>query len=157
MILEFVLKNSGDQEDAQDLFQDSLVVVFEKVRSDDLALTCKFKTYLYAVCRNKWLMALRRNKNSPMVTDTQLMEERSPVTTEDLSEHEKFELYRQHFKLLSEDCRSLLTYFLKGHSLREIGTMMGFTEKYAKKRKFLCQKKLITSIEQDPLFNELKS
>lgn len=92
-----------------------------------------------------------------MVTDTQLLEEKSPVTTADLSDHEQFELYRQHFKLLSEDCKKLLTYFFQGHSLREIGTIMGFTEKYTKKRKFLCQKKLITSIEQDPVFNELKS
>ncbi|GJM30128.1 MAG: hypothetical protein DHS20C17_27630 [Cyclobacteriaceae bacterium] len=157
MIKELILKNSGSEEDASDIFQESLVVIFEKLKTDELKLTSKFKTYLYAISRNKWLMVLRKQRTKPkMVVDTQLLEENHPVYMDDLTKHEQYQLYRQHFKRLSDDCRELLSYFLKGHSLREIGELMGFSEKYAKKRKFMCQKKLISSIETDPVFNELK-
>ena len=47
--------------------------------------------------------------------------------------------------------------FLKGHMLKEIASEMGFTEMYAKKRKFLCQKELITTIENDVIFKELNN
>ena len=158
MIREFILKNSGTEEDARDIFQESLVVIFEKLKSDRIRLTCKFKTYLYAICRNKWLMELRKQRNSPkMVVDTQLLEKNQIVTEEDMAKHQQYQLYRIHFKKLSDDCKKLLSSFLKGFSLREIGELMGFTEQYAKKRKFLCQKKLIASIEADPMYKELKA
>lgn len=157
MIHEFILKNSGTEEDARDIFQESLVVIFEKLKAGPIELTSKFKTYLYAICRNKWLMVLRRRRTGPkLVVDTQLLEENQPVSVDDLAKHEQYQLYRMHFKKLSADCRKLLTSFFQGISLREIGEMMGFSEMYAKKRKFLCQKELISSIEADPMFRELK-
>ena len=158
MIREFIIKNSGTEEDARDIFQESLVVIFEKLKTDDVKLSSRFTTYFYAICRNKWLMVLRRNRTGPkMVVDTQLVEENHPVTSSELGKHEQYQLYRQHFKSLSDDCKKLLNYFFSGHSLREIGEIMGFTEMYTKKRKFVCQKKLITAIETDPLFKELKT
>ena len=76
MILDFTRKNSGSEEDARDLFQEGLVVIFEKVSSGDLKLSSAFRTYFYAVCRNKWLMVLRRKRTGPqMVVDTEQLNE----------------------------------------------------------------------------------
>ena len=158
MIREFILKNSGTEEDARDIFQESLVVIFEKLKSDEVKLSSKFKTYFYAICRNKWLMVLRKRRTGPkMVVDTQLVESNHPVSTEELAKHEQYKLFRTHFKSLSDDCKKLLDFFFTGHSLREIGGFMGFSEMYAKKRKFICQKRLIAAIESDPLFKELRT
>ncbi len=157
MILDFTKKNSGNEDDARDLFQEGLVVVFEKAINENLELSSSFRTYFYAVCRNKWLMVLRKRRGGPqMVVDTQQVADRVPEAAKDWQKHEQFEVYRKHFKQLSEDCQRVLNLFLKGHSLREIGEVMGFTEKYAKKRKFTCQKQLIVAIEQDTLYHELK-
>ena len=157
MILDFTKKNSGNVDDARDLFQEGLVVVFEKVTGDKLTLSSSFKTYFYAICRNKWLMILRKRRSGPqMVVDTEQVAERVPDALQDWQRHEQFEVYRKHFKQLNEDCRKVLGMFLKGHSLREIAAEMGFTEMYAKKRKFTCQKNLITAIEQDVNYQELK-
>ena len=90
-----------------------------------------------------------------MVSDSERFVESLPDTQKDWRKHEQFEIYRKHFKQLSKDCQKVLSMFLRGHLLREIAGEMGFTEKYAKKRKYLCQQHLITAIEQDALYEEL--
>ena len=157
MILDFTRKNSGNEDDARDLFQEGLVVIFEKVTSDQLRLSSAFRTYLYAVCRNKWLMVLRRKRTGPqMIVDTEQLNQEIPEAPQDCLRQEQFEVYRKHFEQLSSDCQKVLKMFFKGHSLKEIAQEMGFTEAYAKKRKFTCQKHLILSIEEDSLYQELK-
>ena len=141
MIQVFSRKNTGTDDEASDLFQEALIVIFEKINSDDFTLSSSFKTYLYAICRNKWLMILRKRRTGPqIVRDTEGMIENLPDTKRDWQKHEQFEIYRKHFKQLSKDCQKVLNMFLKGHMLKEIASEMGFTEMYAKKRKFLCQK-----------------
>ncbi|MGI9543014.1 MAG: RNA polymerase sigma factor [Cyclobacteriaceae bacterium] len=156
MIVDFVLKNSGSRDDAQDLFQEGLVVVFEKTHQEELELRSTFKTYFYAICRNKWLMVLRKKRSGPqMVVDTENFEVPADDTEKHWQVHEQYQVMQAHFKKLGEDCQKVLKRFLQGNSLREIAAEMGFTEKYAKKRKFICQKKLIESIEKDVLYKEL--
>ena len=156
MIRNFVLKNSGTNDDARDLFQEGLIVLFENTHQEDLKLKSSFRTYFYAVCRNKWLMVLRKRKNSPqMVVDTENM--KLPVDDDQAQWllHERYQLMRAHFKKLGDDCQRILKLFLEGNPLKEIAKLMGFSEKYAKKRKFVCQQRLIESIEKDAMYNEL--
>lgn len=156
MIVDFVLKNSGSRDDAQDLFQEGLVVIFEKTHQEELELKSTFKTYLYAICRNKWLMILRKNRSGPkMVVDTENYQVAEDDTEKQWRVHEQYKVMQAHFKKLGEDCQKVLRLFLEGTSLREIASAMGFTEKYAKKRKFICQRQLIESIEKDVLYSEL--
>src|SRR5919112_4606421 len=58
MVSHFVLQNSGSEDDAQDVYQEGVVVFYEKVRDGSLELSCQIKTYLYAVCRRLWLKRL---------------------------------------------------------------------------------------------------
>ena len=58
MVSHFVLQNSGTEADAQDVYQEGVMVFYEKVRDNSLELNCQIKTYLYAVCRRIWLKRL---------------------------------------------------------------------------------------------------
>ena len=60
MIRNLVMKNSGSESDAEDVFQDALVVLFKKFNHSKFNLTVKFKTYFYSVCRNIWLTELKK-------------------------------------------------------------------------------------------------
>ena len=71
--------------------------------------------------------------------------------------NEKKELMRLHFGQLGADCQEVLRRFFDGDSLRQIAEVMNFTEAYAKKRKFICQQKLIAAISADPIYNELSA
>lgn len=61
-ILSFVRQNNGNDDDAKDIFQESVIALLQKVRQPGFVLTSSLKTYLYTVARNLWLKRLRDNK-----------------------------------------------------------------------------------------------
>ena len=60
-IRDYVTNNSGSKVDSQDIFQDGVVVLLEKVKTPGFEFTCKVGTYLYSCCRNLWLKKLRKS------------------------------------------------------------------------------------------------
>lgn len=152
-----ITTNSGTETDAEDVFQDALVVLFKKIAREDLILTSSFKTFLYSICRNLWLQRLDRrvfsNEFLEMEDLSELQENLYLEQPEE--EHDKYRLFQQHFLRLSDDCQKVLQLFLGKTSLKEIAEIMGFkTEKYAKTRKFMCKEKLKNSIINDPNFKK---
>ncbi|NTW26125.1 MAG: sigma-70 family RNA polymerase sigma factor [Lentimicrobium sp.] len=149
-----VIKNSGNEEDAEDIFQDGLIVIFKKIKENQLELTSSFRTYLYSVCRNLWLQKLSRRKQfSREFSDIETFVELPDKVMEEIydDEVEKYRLYQQHFLTLNDDCQKVLLLFMKKLSLREIAVEMGYkTEKYAKTRKYLCKEELKKRIINDP-------
>jgi len=59
-IAHYVQTHGGSVEDAQDIFQEGLLVLWEK-ENTGLVLTASEKTFLYAVCKNLWLKRKRRS------------------------------------------------------------------------------------------------
>lgn len=155
-----ITTNSGTENDAEDVFQDALVVLYRKIARENLVLTSSFKTFLYSICRNLWLQKLdRRVFSSEFLEMEDLSELEDNILLEQADEEqEKYRLFQQHFLKLSQDCQKVLRLFLKKTSLREIAEIMGFkTEKYAKTRKFMCKEKLKNSIINDPFFKKYLS
>lgn len=155
-----ITTNSGTETDAEDVFQDALVVLYRKIAKENLLLTSSFKTFLYSICRNLWLQRLdRRVFSNEFLEMEDLSELHDSLHFEQPEEEqEKYRLFQQHFLLLSPDCQKVLKLFMGKTSLKEIAEIMGFkTEKYAKTRKFMCKEKLKNSIINDPFFKKYLS
>lgn len=60
MVENFVLKNSGNRDDARDVFQETILVLLDKVPTEDFELTSSLKTYLFSISSNLWLKRLRQ-------------------------------------------------------------------------------------------------
>jgi RNA polymerase sigma factor (sigma-70 family) len=154
LIKYLVNENSGADEDAEDIFQDGLIIIYKKITDNQLTLTSSFKTYMYSVCRNLWLQKL--NKRKVVMEKISDVEEYIDLPDDIMNEisNEEIELHRLvqlHFLSLNEDCQKVLRLFMKDVSLREIGNIMGFkTEKYAKTRKYMCKEELKRRIANDP-------
>ena len=150
----FIVKNSGTVEDAQDIYQDAILVVYQKIENDNLTLTCSFKTYLYSVCRLLWLKQLEKRKlNNMLAEEAGLYIELQEDLFSIYESNERYKLYQDHFKKLSFSCQKVLELFLAKIPLKEIAGILGFkSELYAKKRKFQCKEKLIQSIKNDPRY-----
>lgn len=58
----YIVQNSGTFEDAEDVFQEAVIVLLQKIRQSDFVLSSSLKTYLYAISKNLWLKRLRDNK-----------------------------------------------------------------------------------------------
>lgn len=151
-IRNMIVNNSGTNDDAEDIFQDALVITYKNLVYREVVLSSTIKTYVYAICRNLWLQKItkagkNRERNNEMKYETNIIAEEE----NNMQESGKYELYRKHFRLLSEDCRKILTMFLKKIPLKDIAATMNHKSvDYTKTRKYLCKKALKKGIFNDP-------
>jgi RNA polymerase sigma factor (sigma-70 family) len=148
-----IITNSGNEIDAEDVFQDAMVIIYRKIIEGKMILTSSFKTFLYSICRNLWLQRLDRKLFSYEFMENENLTDMQDSVSYEMREveNEKYRLFQQHFLRLSEDCKKILRLFMNKVPLREIAEIMGFkTEKYAKTRKFMCKEKLKNAIISDP-------
>ncbi len=156
-ILHLVQTNKGSREDAHDVFQEGIMLMYQKSKKSDFQLTSSFSTYFYAVCRNIWSNKSRKKSNSEVTFDNKMLSIIEGLSTTDIEENEEYALYRKKFLELGEDCQKVLDLFLHKTGMKEIMKQMGYgSVSYAKKRKFLCKQKLVQLIKKDPKFKELR-
>ena len=58
MVLQLIINNNGNEDDAKDIYQEAIIVLYNKVKGGDFELSSKLKTYIYSVCRRLWLKRL---------------------------------------------------------------------------------------------------
>ena len=150
MVLRFVTSNSGSEDEAKDIYQEALIVLYEKVRSGSFELQCQLKTYVYSVSRRLWLKQLT-HKSRFMVSDTETPATDSAAVgqmSNDLTDHEErdrqFDLMADSLNRLGEPCRTLLEDFYIRHlSMQDITEKFGYTNAdNAKTQKYKCLMRL---------------
>ena len=141
MVQAFILNNNGSYDDARDIFQESMIVLYENVRTDSFVLTCQIKTYVYSICRRLWLKRLQQM--SRFSGQVENLEETVPVE-EDLEMQEKrnadFAIMERAMGSLGEPCKSLLeAFYLQKKGMTEIAETFGYTNAdNAKNQKYKC-------------------
>jgi RNA polymerase sigma factor (sigma-70 family) len=154
LIKFLVTQNGGSDEDAEDIFQDGIIIIYNKINLNQFVLTSSFKTYMYSVCRNLWLQKLNKRKAIfDKLTDVEEYIDlpKAMLTEASVEEAELHRIIQIHFLSLNEDCQKVLRLFTKNIPLRDIASIMGFkTENYAKTRKYLCKEELKKRIADDP-------
>lgn len=145
MVQSLVVKNNGSIDDAKDIFQEAMIVLYEKASSDSFELNCQIKTYLYSVCRRLWLKRLRL-QNRFLVVDEP---ESEIVSVEDaVDEHERidfeYNLMERAIYSLGEPCKSLLeAFYMQKRNMQEIAASFGYTNSdNAKTQKYKCLMRL---------------
>ncbi len=155
-IEQLVVSNYGNKDEAADVFQESLIIVYDKIRSNNLTLTAYFDTYLYGVAKLVWRSLLRKKNNT---VPAELLKER--LVEEDdiqknLIQNEKHQLVWHYFQKLTTDCQKVIRLFLDGKSIREITQIMNYSsEQHTKNRRLRCKERLISLLLKDPKFKEL--
>ncbi len=158
-ILLYVKERGGSAEDAEDVFQDGMVVVYRQIKAGKLKLTSSFYTYLFAVCKRIWLKSQSKTYKSKTQLQAVSVNMETEAEIESIIERtEKNQFFREKFKLLGQDCQKVLDLFFAGTRMKEIARIMKYgSEGYAKKRKLNCRKKLFDLIREDPRFEEFKN
>ena len=65
-IRRFILKNGGTEDDTIDVFQEALIIFYQKAVQPEFKLTSKISTYVYSTCKYLWKDKLKsKNKFVP--------------------------------------------------------------------------------------------
>lgn len=141
MVQSLIINNNGTSEDARDIFQEAMIVLYERSRSADFELQCQLKTYLYSVCRRLWLKKLSQSQR--FIPQVNTIEETVQVE-EEIELHElknlEFQLMEKALMGLGEPCKSLLeAFYIQRKNMSEIAGSFGYTNPdNAKNQKYKC-------------------
>ncbi len=157
-VRHYVLKNEGNEDDAGDVFQDSLVALYELSQREKLESIQNLKAYFFRICRNIWLKKLKRSSIfSPMPEhETQAMNLEDMPVDHQLSKEQK-EILNELLDQLGDSCKQILLYYYY-HRMRmqEIMLRMEFgSEQVAKNKKSNCLKKLRALIKDNPYIRDI--
>lgn len=142
-MVSLVMKNSGSEDEARDIFQDALIVFWQKANDPSFQLTSKISTYLYSVCQNLWRKELDRKKR--------FEESDKEESTENTFEKEEMvQIVHDCINELGESCKEILTlYYFDGLSMEKIAEKMGLANSdTAKTKRYKCKKRLDSMIRE---------
>jgi len=144
-IAAYIIRNSGTTEDAQDVLQESLVILWERIRIGRFEYKAQLSTFIYATAKNLWSQRLRQKKHlSSAEIDPEAHQDQSPSVLDSLVATEQVELVRTALETIGEQCRKLLLLFhWEEQSMEEIAMRLGFANAdTAKAKKYQCKKAL---------------
>ena len=146
IVLKFILYNSGTSAAAQDVYQETIIVLFESVKKPGFELKCQLQTYIFSIAKRLWLKELKKNGKTFLFKES---EENNLVdVSEDLKEFDEKEavIEKMNNSLidLGEPCSELIKdFYINKLSMEEIAEKFGYTNAdNAKTQKYKCLQRL---------------
>ncbi|WP_037576426.1 RNA polymerase sigma factor [Sporocytophaga myxococcoides] len=105
-ILSFIKRNKGNEADAEDIFQEAVLVLLQKIRQPNFILTSGLKTYLFAIAKNLWLKQLRDKK---VISSNNIESWQNDVELpHEASEKSLDQKLSEWLKRITENCQKIL-------------------------------------------------
>jgi len=138
-IEKLVLSKGGKKSDAQDVFQEALIILNRNLEKSDFQLTASFYTYLYSVSRFVW----KDMQNKFSTKELHDLKDDEVSIFHHVLEEKKYRFAENAFRELGERCQQLLQlFYLKAIPFKTIAIKMQFkSEKIAKNQKYKCLQK----------------
>ncbi|SHM13670.1 RNA polymerase sigma factor, sigma-70 family [Chitinophaga jiangningensis] len=145
VVLRMILQHNGTEDDAKDVFQEAIIILYEKACKGDFTLTSRLKTFLYSVCRHLWLKKLQSNHGMyALPTELEEIIPAEEIVDDHEAKDEQFRIMEKAMDSLGQPCKTILEdYYLHKHSMQEIAEKFGYTSsENAKNQKYKCLMRL---------------
>lgn len=158
-IEKMVFKMNGSVDDAFDIFQDSVTILYEKAKADNLQLSCKLSTYLIAIAKHLWLKKLSKLKKQSFSVLHDNMEENIRID-DDIDQFLEFEnnvsKLTKCFEQIGDPCNGILkAFYIDNKSMQNIAIEFGYTNpENAKTQKYKCLNRLRKMFFNEPELKE---
>ncbi|KUJ63156.1 RNA polymerase subunit sigma-24 [Flavobacteriaceae bacterium CRH] len=159
-VVFYIKNNSGDQDQAQDIVQEIMILLFNQAKANTLQLTCPFDAYFFLLCKRKWLNELKKtsNKGVTINEDVGSINESGLELVEQTEQFdEKQQLFDAMFLKLGDKCQELLKLSFSIKSMEEVAEKLNVTYGYVRKKKSLCIGQLTQWIQENNNFKSLKN
>ncbi len=158
MVRNYILSHGGNEDDTRDVFQDGIMVIYEQRKNRGLSIKSSFSTYIFAICKNKWLNLSRDSskliyneiETLSYEMDKQGMGEQFMEAEELGYKEARSRIYQKHFESMSEECKKMLRMMAEGLSLKEIQLRFNYiSEGFTYKKRSICRSRISKLIKQD--------
>jgi RNA polymerase sigma factor (sigma-70 family) len=146
VVLKFIVNNSGSEEAAQDIYQETVIVLYENVQKQEFVLNCQLQTYIYSISKRLWLKQLKKNGKTFLFKEND--ENEVVDVTSDINDHTNRELeidkMNKSLQELGEPCATLIKdFYVHKLNMDEIAEKFGYTNgDNAKNQKYKCLQRL---------------
>ena len=139
-IATHITRNFGSTEDAEDIFQEAIIVLLQKIRQTDFVLASSLKTYLFAIAKNLWLKRLRDNKLIPIDNFEEYKDQSEIVKFELQKEPTKEEKVASWLTKITANCQRILkAIFFYKEPMGSLMQKMGWKNKHtAANQQYKC-------------------
>jgi RNA polymerase sigma factor (sigma-70 family) len=158
LVKNSIIKYRGSEKDAEDIFQNAVIVIYKGLRNNSLTLSVQFKTYLLSLCYKMWLRHYKREniisfENLAEIIKTEDFIDDNEFIEESTEQVESANLFQKHFSKLDKQCQILLRMYYYKVPMEEIIKYFGLkNSNQVKKKKYRCKKELLDNIKNDPSF-----
>jgi RNA polymerase sigma factor (sigma-70 family) len=159
-VVFYICANSGDEQKAQDVVQDVLILLFNQAKIQRLQLTCPFDAYFFLLCKRKWLNELKKTANKGVTIDdinTSIDESTTDMVVSTEVFDEKQVLFDTMFQRLGAKCQEIIKLSFTMKSMEEVAKKLNVTYGYVRKKKSLCVGQLTQWIQESHQFKSLKN
>ena len=150
----YIKQNSGNQEDSEDIFQDTVISFIQLVQNNRFRGDCSIGTFMYTLVRHAWLNELKKKKRARMREEKYDKEMvKSDVDASEFIVNR--EIKKQIVELiesLDENCKKiLLAFYYDNLSIQEILINLPYeNEQVVRNKKYKCLQKLQETLALKP-------
>ena len=157
-VINYIKKNSGDESQAKDVVQDSLITIYNQAKQKQLQLTCPFDAYFFLICKRKWLNQLNKTSFKKVTINEEIVsidDDAQEQAFETLLFEKKQQLFTDMFNNLGKACKELLSTSFKIKSLEAVAKKLNLSYAYVRKKKSLCIGQLTELVRESSQFKQL--
>jgi RNA polymerase sigma factor (sigma-70 family) len=160
-VAALIYNKGGNSEDVADIFQETVLTLVDKVKSNQFRGDSSIKTFMIAVARNLWLHELRtRGRRNQREVNYVSLNETEVDATERPFARANTDTMKSIFEGVGEVCTQILTgYYYDNLSMRELLKKFNYeNEQVLRNRKSKCMKKLKELLTTNiPLLEQFKT
>lgn len=142
MVFTYIKTHGGGEADAEDILQESIIVLWQNAVSDKFELASKIGTYVMGIAKNKWRTELRKRKRlaGDEAMDSYAVDDNSAI--EQVLEKEKATIIQQALGAINPVCKKLLLlFYFEQRNLADIAKILNFANpNVVKSKKYQCKK-----------------
>lgn len=144
-VTSLVVRNQGTEDDAEDVLQETLIILWERIHRGTFEYRAKLSTFIYATAKRIWLRRLAQQRREIRTADGATdMAAEDPTPLEEMEENERILAIQKAMEQIGNPCRELLLlYYWEEQSMEEIAVKLGFANAdTVKSKKYQCKKSL---------------
>ena len=152
VVRNYVMVNSGTMEEADDLFQDAVLYLYNMVYDNKIPDIKNIGGFIFRAAKNSWINKAKKNRRKIPLENTYELVDYGVDSLSIIIDEEKQDALNSLFDKIGEVCKQVMTMQVYQRlSMEEIAMKMNLgNANAAKAQNYRCKKKLAELVTQEP-------